>query len=532
MRRAHNQDELGNLLDLVVRHATDYLGRDTTHPPSTHEVTQLLRARLGGDLPAAGWDAAEVLEHFIAAAEPGLSPSTSGRFFGFVTGGAYPVAVATEWLTSVWDQTPVLHVSSPAAVVVEETVARWLTQLFGLPAATSVGITTGCAAANLIGLAAARHQVLAAAGWDVSRQGLVAAPAPRVLASRGCHVTVLRAARLLGLGGQIHLVDTDEAGRMRLDHLRDLLAATDGPLIVCGQVGTVDTGAVDPVAAVAELTHAHGGWLHLDAAFGMWAAASPRLRGMVTGLAGLDQADSWATDAHKWLNVPYDCGIAMCAHPDAHLAALRAQADYLPATSDGLRNPMDYTPEMSRRARALVLWTTLRHLGTDGVAELVERCCALARRMADRLARVEGITVLADVTLNQVLVRFAAPTGVRLDAGDANPEDTAIWPADDAHTDAVIAAFQRGGAGWASATRWRGRTALRLSVCNWQTDAATVDAAVDALVAAHRQPPPQPQPPPRPQPPSRPQAPPRQAAPLPAQPGHPHDDDLIPEGTA
>ncbi|MBL7487749.1 aspartate aminotransferase family protein [Frankia sp. AgB1.9] len=513
MWRARNQDELARLFDIVVRHALDYLGRDTTHPVSTHEALQLLRTQLGGDLPAAGQSSAEVLEQFIAAAEPGLSPSTSGRFFGFVTGGAYPVAVATEWLTSVWDQTPVLHVSSPAAAVVEETVAGWLTQLFGLPATTSVGITTGCAAANLIGLAAARHHVLAAVGWDVASAGLVGAPAPRVLASRGCHVTVIRAARLLGLGGQIHLVDTDEAGRMRLDHLAHLLATTHGPLIVCGEVGDVDTGAVDPVAAIAELTHAHGGWLHLDAAFGMWAAASPRLRATVPGLAGLDRADSWATDAHKWLNVPYDCGIALCAHPTSHLAALRAQADYLPSASGGVRNPMDYTPEMSRRARALVLWTTLRHLGADGVAELVERCCALARRMADQLARVDGVTVLAEVTLNQVLVRFTPPRhGRSPDARDLAGHDT---PTEDAHTEAVIDAFQRGGVGWASPTRWRGRTALRLSVCNWQTDAATVDAAVDALVTAHRAT----------------AAAPTRSPTLP-RPSHPHDDDLISEGTA
>jgi glutamate/tyrosine decarboxylase-like PLP-dependent enzyme len=232
---------------------------------------------------------------------------------------------------------------------------------------------------------------------------------------------------------------------------------------------------VDFLAEMCELTHAHGGWVHLDAAFGLWAAASPTLR---AGLTGLASADSWATDAHKWLNVPYDCGIALCAHPDAHRAAMRAQADYLPAAAGGLRDPMDYTPEMSRRARALVLWTTLRHLGADGVAELVERCCALARRMAEALARIDGVTVVNQVALNQVLVRFAAaPAGP---AGRA-----AAAAADDAHTLAVVDAFQRGGVGWASPTWWQGRATLRLSICNWRTDVATVDAAVRALAAAH-----------------------------------------------
>ncbi|MCM3883261.1 aminotransferase class V-fold PLP-dependent enzyme [Frankia sp. R82] len=415
-----------------------------------------------------------------------------------------------------WDQTPVLHVSSPAAAVVEEIVAGWLVRLFGLPATTSVGLTSGCATANLVALAAARHQVLTAAGWDPDRQGLIGAPAPRILVSRGCHVTVPRALRVLGLGGQIHPVDTDTQGRMRLDRLAEVLAATTGPLVVCAQVGTVDTGAVDAVAEIGALTHAHGGWLHVDAAFGMWAAASPRLRAAVPGLAGLAAADSWATDAHKWLNVPYDCGVVLCRHPDAHRAAVRAQADYLslsppsatvPAADrptdagpvDPLpaeRHPAEYTLEMSRRARALVLWATLRHLGTDGVTDLVERCCALAARMATRLAGVDGATVVGEVVLNQVLVRFTPPhPGVDPMAGHP---DRPAGPAasvqmgdsansvGDAHTAAVVAAFQRSGVGWASPTRWQGRTMLRLSVCNWQTDEADVDAAVAALVDAHQ----------------------------------------------
>ncbi|OHV35376.1 MULTISPECIES: pyridoxal phosphate-dependent decarboxylase family protein [Pseudofrankia] len=523
MDGARSTDELGHLLGIVAAYATDYLTRTAHDPVAIRATTAQLREWFGGELPAAGADPAQLLHSFIAAAEPGISPSTSGRFFGFVTGGAYPVAVATEWLTTAWDQTPVLHTSSPTASVVEETVAGWLVGLFGLPAATSVGITSGCSTANLTGLAAARHQVLADAGWDVGHQGLFGAPTPRVLTSRGCHVTVSRALRLLGLGGQIHLVDTDDQGRMRLDHLADLLAATTGPLIVCAQLGNVDTGAVDALAEICAMTHAHGGWVHVDAAFGMWAAASSRLRAELPALAGLARADSWATDAHKWLNVPYDCGVVLCAHPEAHQAAMRARADYLPAGPAGSRDPVDYTPEMSRRARALVLWTTLRHLGADGVAELIERSCLLARRMAGRLATVDGVTVANEVSLNQVLVRFTTRPGAAT-GGTGIVTDPAADPAaeaaDDAHTEAVVDAFQRGGVGWASPTRWQGRTMLRLSVCNWQTDTAAVDAAVSALVDAHlrlRS---------RHQPDAA-----RTLARPPSQPGSP-DQDLVTEGTA
>lgn len=468
MSSAQNPADQIDLLRSVTDYAADYLARSITRPVSVAASTGELRAALGGPLPAAGTDAAAALRALIGAGEPGLMSSASGRFFGFVMGGAYPVAVATEWLMSVWDQCAALYATSPTASVAEEASVGWLCQLFGLPASVSAGITSGCATANLTGLAAARHHVLAAAGWDVEEQGLIGAPAPRVLVSEGCHVTVLRALRLLGLGGQVRLIATDAQGRMRFDALSEAVGAGTGPLIVCGQVGNVDTGAVDPLPEVCDLVHGHGGWVHVDAAFGMWAAASPRLRARV---AGLELADSWATDAHKWLNVPYDCGIALCAHPDSHRAALRTHAEYLTTAPSDERDPVDYTPEMSRRARALVLWTTLRYLGRDGVAELVERCCALARRLAARLAVADGITVLNDVVLNQVLVRFDAPAG-REPAG---------------HTTAIVAALQDGGLAWASPTVWRGEPTLRLSVCNWQTDEAAIDACAEAIVRCHEQ---------------------------------------------
>ncbi|TQC45018.1 aspartate aminotransferase family protein [Rhodococcus sp. WS4] len=426
-----------------------------------------LRRGLAASLPRNGVDAQTVLGELIEHGEPGLRHSGAPTFLGFVMGGAYPVAVATEWLTSVWDQCGALYATSPTAAVVEEAVSRWLVTLFGLPPHTSVGITTGCATANLTGLAAARHHVLAAHGWDVERDGLIGAPPPRILVSQGCHVTVHRALRLLGLAGQVTPVETDDQGRMRVRALEAELTRTSGPLIVCGQIGNVDSGAVDPLEAVCDLAHEYDGWVHLDAAFGMWAAASGTVRQHVSGL---DKADSWATDAHKWLNVPYDCGVVLCAHPTSHRAALRTSAEYLTPAVDGGRDPVDYTPDMSRRARSLVLWATLRHLGADGVADLIDRCCTLARRLAAGLAHTDGVTVVNDVVLNQVLVAFT-------------PDDETT---DAEHLARIVTALQRGPVAWASPTTWRGRPCLRLSVCNWQTTAHDIDQCLAAIVSAHR----------------------------------------------
>ncbi|MDF3311098.1 aminotransferase class V-fold PLP-dependent enzyme [Rhodococcus sp. T2V] len=467
MTAADTRGATANLLHTISDYSANYLQDPRTEHTGSAVDRSELRRRLAAPLPRTGADAETVLEHLIAHGEPGLLHSGAPTFLGFVMGGAYPVAVATEWLTSVWDQCGALYATSPTASVVEEAVSRWLITLFGLPSHTSVRITTGCAMANLTGLAAARHHVLAGQGWDVERDGLIGAPAPSILLSRGCHVTVHRALRLLGLAGQVRLIDTDDQGRMRLDALETALAATGGPRIVCGQVGNVDSGAIDPIADICDLTHDRGGWVHLDAAFGMWAAASPHVRNRVTGI---ERADSWATDGHKWLNVPYDCGIAFCAHPVAHRAALRTSADYLTPASEGGRDPVDFTPDMSRRARSLVLWATLRHLGSDGVAELIERSCALARRLAAGLSAVSGITVVNDIILNQVLVAFT-PTADTTDA---------------AHLEHVVSALQRGPVGWASPTTWHGRPCLRLSVCNWQTTSAHIDACIDAIVSAHR----------------------------------------------
>ncbi len=463
MRRERTREETVDLLRAVGDYSTNYV-REARSERVRSVATRLeLQDGLAHDLPRTGLDPMAVVAELIAKGEPGLLHSGAPTFLGFVIGGAFPVAVATEWLTSMWDQCGALYATSPVASVIEETVASWLVELFGLPSYTSVGITSGCATANLTGLAAARHHVLAEVGWDVDSAGLFGAPQPRILVSDGCHVTVHRALRLLGLAGHVHAIDTDDQGRMCLRSLEATLAATTGPLIVCGQVGNVDSGAVDPLHEVCRLTHDQGGWVHLDAAFGMWAAASTTVRQVVSGL---EFADSWATDAHKWLNVPYDCGIVMCAHPIAHRAALRTSAEYLTAAVDGSRDPLDYTPDMSRRARSLVLWSTLRHLG----AELIDRCCAMARRLADTVQRAEGIEIVNDVRLNQVLVCF-----------EANPGGAA-----DEHLMRIVDRLQRGGTGWASPTTWLGRPTLRLSVCNWQTTYEDIDRCALAIIEAHR----------------------------------------------
>ncbi|MFL6073195.1 MAG: pyridoxal phosphate-dependent decarboxylase family protein [Mycobacteriales bacterium] len=453
------------LLGDVTRYAIDFLEHLPERDVSGPVDADGLRAALGGPLPAVGGEPRTVVRQLAAAVAPGLVSSTSGRYFGYVFGGALPVAVAADWLTTVWDQCALLYAASPAAAVTEEVCGQWLVDLLGLPSHASVGFVTGCQAANFTALAAARHHVLADHGWDVEARGLCGAPVPRVLVSASCHASVGRALRLLGLGGQIRQVPCEPSGRMRLDAFRAALGDTRGPLIACLEVGDTDAGQIDPIAPVADLVHRYGGWLHLDAAFGMWAAASPRYRDLV---AGLDRADSWATDAHKLLNVPYDSGIVFCAHPDAHGAALRIGAEYL-GRDGGERDPVDWVPEVSRRARAFVLWATLRALGRSGVAAIVEHACEHASRLGALLAAADGVEIRNEVVLNQVLVSFRDPYG----------RD------DDLHTRRVVELFQADGRCWGSGTTWQGRAALRLSVCNWSTTDDDIDTCVASVLTAH-----------------------------------------------
>ncbi len=419
-----------------------------------------LRAALGGPLPVGGDDPAAVLGALAAAAEPGLMRSQSPRFFGFVIGGATPAALAADWLASAWDQNACLYVAAPAAAIAEEVVGGWLAGLLGLPEDASFTLTTGCQMAHVTCLAAARHAVLARAGWDAEAGGLQGAPRVRVLTGAARHVTVDRAVRLLGLGTDALVpVAVDGEGRMEPAALAEALVAGEGPAIVVAQAGEVNTGAFDPLDAIADAAAEAGAWVHVDGAFGLWAAASPARRPLT---AGAGCADSWATDAHKWLNVPYDAGLAFCAHPADHRAAMSAGAAYL---APGARDGLDWAPEASRRARAFTVWAALRALGRDGVADLVERCCTAATRFAEILGEEPGVEVLNDVVLNQVLVRF----------GD-----------DDDATDAVIAAVQADGTCWLGGTVWRGRRAMRISVSNWATTLSDVDRSAAAILAAAR----------------------------------------------
>jgi len=450
---------LGEALD----HALGYLEGLPARPVTSRASLAEMRAALGGPLPEQPLEPREVIAALATAAEPGVVASSSGRFFGFVIGGATPAALAADWLTSVWDQNAGLYILGPAAGVVEEVAGGWLAELLGLPAGVSVGFVTGAQMANFSALAIALREVLRRAGWDVESAGLWGAPRLRVLAGQGRHGSIDRALRFLGVGGAaIVPVDCDDQGRMRTAALRSALDQGKGPAIVCAQVGNVNSGAVDPVGEICEVAHQHGAWVHVDGAFGMWAAASPRLRPLVTGV---ELADSWATDAHKWLNVPYDSGLVFCAQPEAHRAAMGIRAGYLIHGNGEERDALDYNPEFSRRARGFAVYAAIRALGREGVAALVERCCGLARRFAERLAADDGVEVLNEVVLNQVLVRFRAADGDH-----------------DAHTRRVVERVQQDGTCWMSGTTWRGRAAMRISVSNWSTDEADVDRSVAAIL--------------------------------------------------
>jgi glutamate/tyrosine decarboxylase-like PLP-dependent enzyme len=431
--------------------AVEYL-RDIRERPVRERATlEELRTAFGVPLNDEPLEPQQVIEDLARAAEPGLIASQSPRYFGFVIGGALDAAVAADWLTSAWDQNGGGYPIGPSHAIAEETACGWLLDLLRLPTHSGVGLTTGCQMAHLTCLAAARHRVLADAGWDVEQYGLFGAPPVRVVLGENAHTTVFAALRMLGFGSRrVTLVPTDDQGRMRAAELH----LTDEPTIVIAQVGEVNTGAIDPMPEITARAREHGAWCHVDGAFGLWAAASPKLRDRIEGTAG---ADSWATDAHKLLNVPYDCGIAIVKDAEAHRLAMDSLtgAAYIPPPEHDARQPAAWVPEFSRRARGFTVYAALRQLGRTGVAELVERCCENARLMAELLS-AKG-TILNDVALNQVLVRF-----------------------DD--TDAVIAAAQHDGTCWMSGTTWDGEPAMRISVCNWRTTADDIRRSADAIL--------------------------------------------------
>jgi glutamate/tyrosine decarboxylase-like PLP-dependent enzyme len=447
--------------------ARDWLASLPDRPVRPEADARAMLARFDEPLPEEGADPATVVRELAARAEPGLMASGSGRFHGWVIGGALPAAIGADWLVSAWDQNSAMSEPFPATTMIEQVAAGWVLDLLDLPGGASVGFVTGGQMANTSCLAAARNRVLAVHGWDVEAAGLQGAPRVNVVVGEQRHDSIDASLRALGLGASTaRVVPTDEAGRVDPPMLAEA-AGAPGPTIVCLQVGNVNGGAADAVADVVADVARDDVWVHVDGAFGLWARAAPAYRHL---LAGVERADSWATDAHKWLNTPYDCGIAICADPAAHRRAMGVRAAYLPVGGDAdLRDPIDYNPELSRRARSVPVWAALRQLGRRGVAELVERCCRMAERLAALLREVEGVEVLHQ-ELNQVVARFMDPTG-----GDH-----------DAHSRDVLARTQAEGTCYPSGTVWRGVAAVRLSVTSWRTGPQDVERTLASLVAAHR----------------------------------------------
>jgi glutamate/tyrosine decarboxylase-like PLP-dependent enzyme len=396
-----------------------------------------------------------VVDELARLAEPGLMAMPSGRFYGWVIGGTLPAAMAADWLVSAWDQNAGMRYATPATAAIEEAAGAWLVDLLGLPSGSEVGFATGGTMSNFIGLAAGRQDVLGRVGWDLDANGLTGAPRIRVFAGRERHASVDLALRYLGLGAA-ELVEVDHEGRLLADHLATAMSTVDGPSILCLQAGNLHSGAFDPMREAIGIAHSHGAWVHVDGAFGLWAAASPRLRGM---LDGLDTADSWATDAHKTLNVPYDCGIAIVANPDTVRSALGAHTSYFVQDDHGPADPFEKVPELSRRARGVPVWAALRSLGRSGTIALVDGLVDNARALAAGLSRIPGVEVLNDVVFTQICLGFG----------------------DDETTRRVIARLIADGRVWMSGSRWLGRDILRISVSNWSTDARDVEESIAAV---------------------------------------------------
>lgn len=455
---SHGDDAYGPALEAAAKHATAWLdslpGRQVGPAVEAHDLTDVF----GGSLPDQGLPADDVVDFLARAAEPGLMAMPSGRFFGWVIGGTLPAALATDWLVSAWDQNAGLRYATPAMAAIEEAAGTWLLDLLGLPAASDVGFVTGATMANFTGMAAGRWRLLADAGWDLDRDGLAGSPRIRCFVGRERHDTVDLGLRYLGLGRPT-VVEADSQGRMVPAALDAALGAGSGPALVCLQAGNLHSGAFDPFTEAIRVARKHGAWVHVDGAFGLWAAASPELRHLTDGF---DSADSWGTDAHKTLNVPYDCGIAIVRDAPALRAAMGLHASYLVHDAEGPGDPFEKVPELSRRARGVPVWAALRSLGRDGVAAQVNGLASAAAQIASGLRGIDGVEVLNDVQYTQVSLAFG----------------------DDDTTRAVTARIIADGRVWMSGSRWRDRDILRVSVSNWRTGADDVETAVDAVRSA------------------------------------------------
>jgi glutamate/tyrosine decarboxylase-like PLP-dependent enzyme len=450
--------------------ALDWLEHLAERPVGpTRDYAEILEA-LREPLPEIGVPAEDVIRALDESVRGGLMAFNHGRFFGWVIGGAMPVGVAADWLVTAWDQNTAMSEPTPGVSAVEALTGEWLLDLLDLPRGASFAFVTGAQVANLVCLAAARHRVLADVDWDVEADGLIGAPPVTVVAGEFVHHTIGKAVRILGLGERRMVeVAADGNARMRPDALADALAAVTGPAIVCAQAGEIATGGIDPLAAIADVVDARRKlaptWLHVDGAIGLFGRASHLL---APKFAGAERADSWCTDAHKWLNTPYDCGIAIVRDREAHHQSMTLHASYLPQPG-AARDPIDWNPEMSRRARATAVYATLRALGRAGVAKIAERDCEMARLLAAGVREIPGAEVINEVELNQVLIRLQDPAGID----------------DDAHTRATLARLQSSGVAFPSGTTFRGRAAIRFSIANWATDEDDVAETLEALAEAH-----------------------------------------------
>ena len=448
----------------AAEHALAWIDGLDAASVATTATLEEMRARLGRPLADAGVEARQVIDDLVADTEGGILGSQGGRFFAWVIGGGTPAAMAADWLTTVWDQNAGIHACGPAASVVEEIAEGWLKDLFGLPEAVSVGFVTGTQMAHATCLAAARHAVLRDAGWDVEAKGLAGAPPIRILANAERHASVDRAVRFMGLGSDNIVPLAAEESRVSPETLEAALAAGSGPTIVVLQAGELNRAAFDPFDALAPLAHAKGAWVHVDGAFGLWARTSPDYRDLAQGI---ELCDSWTTDCHKYLNVPYDSGLALVRDAAAHRAAMTLSTSYLPA-GGAARDQIDWNPEFSRRARGFAVYAALRELGRDGVADLVNRTCRLARQLVDGLGALPGVEVMVRPAFNQGVVRFTSPAPGATDADH------------DRHTDDVIAAIDATGEAFFGGVKFNGRRCMRISVCNWRTNEGDVARAVAA----------------------------------------------------
>ncbi len=446
------------VLDRAAAHAAQYLEAVQKRPIAATATTEELRSRLAKPLPEQGMAAETVIDELVRDVEGGILGSSNARFFGWVIGGNLPVAIAADWMTSVWDQNAASNVTAPAEAVVEEICGEWMKELLGIPRTASFAFVTGCQMAHTTALAAARHKLLRDRGWDVEAQGLAGAPPLRILTTQNRHESMLRSARLLGIGTEaIEYVGTDNSGRIEIGKLEEALrAAGQDPVVVWLQAGDLNTGVFDPFARACPIAHAAKAWVHIDGAFGLWAATSERYRHL---LDGAEQADSWATDGHKWLNLPFDSGLVFVAHAGAHRAAFAQDTSYA-VPLEALRNQKDWNPEWSRRGRGFPAYAAIRALGRAGIAEIVERCCSLAERLVTGIGKLPGAEVVAAPIINQGLVRFLAEDGDH-----------------DRATDEMIRRIQQRGVAWFGGATWRGMRVMRVSVCNWLTQESDIEKA-------------------------------------------------------